>query len=183
MTDAMGGFDAFVDACLVVNGIYDILCAFAILYFPHSSPGRLHLHVFKRDKDDSALLRRIFAYWVCTYGIDRLVAGLYTSTATDVIATVSYLIEAVTYYNEVRQGSVDSAKAQFVYVASLALALATAVRLGLTVGAGVSIGLKVWSVTRAVVFAVSAAGGVASIFQALRQVPPPTSAEESPESK
>ena len=180
MTDAMGGFDAFVDACLVVNGIYDILCALAILYFPRSSPGRLHLHVFKRDKEDPALLRRIFAYWVFTYGVDRLVAGLYTSTATDVIATVSYLIEAASYYNEALKGSVDAGKARFVYVASLALALATAVRLGLTVGAGVSIGLKVWSVTRAVVFAVISAGWVASIFQALRQVPP---AEEAPEGK
>jgi hypothetical protein len=38
--------DAFMDASLIVNGIYDMICAIAILYFPSSSWGRLHLNSF-----------------------------------------------------------------------------------------------------------------------------------------
>ena len=90
--------DAFVDVSLLVNGVYDVVCAFSILWLPASRLGRLHLHVFKETETPAA--NRIFAYWVLTYGLDLIIAGAYTSPATDAIAVLSYLMESVTHYNE-----------------------------------------------------------------------------------
>jgi len=111
-----------LNACLIVNGVYDIFCALAILYFPLSLPGRLHLSVFK-ETAPSPLMQRILAYWIFTYGVDRVGAGLYASDATDALALASYLVEAVAYYNEAAHGSVHVGKARFVYLASVALAI------------------------------------------------------------
>ena len=125
--------DAFVDALLLVNGVYDVVCAISILWLPASRPGRLHLHVFNETETPAA--NRIFAYWILTYGLDRIIAGAYTSPATDAIAVLSYLMESATYYNESSVfASVDASKARFVYLASLLLSVTVATRMALVGG-------------------------------------------------
>ena len=126
--------DAFVDLLLLVNGVYDVVCAISILWLPASCLGRLHLHVFNETETPTA--NRIFAYWILTYGLDRIIAGAYTSPATDAIAVLSYLMESATYYHESSVfASVDAGKASFVYLASLFLSVMVATRMAL-VGSG-----------------------------------------------
>ena len=125
--------DAFVDALLLVNGVYDVVCAISILWLPASRLGRMHLHVFNETETPAA--NRIFAYWILTYGLDRIIAGAYTSPATDAIAVLSYLMESATYYNESSVfASVDASKARFVYLASLLLSVTVATRMALVGG-------------------------------------------------
>lgn len=120
--------DAFVDVSLLLNGVYDVVCALSILWLPTSRLGRLHLHVFKKAETPAA--NRIFAYWVLTYGLDRIVAGMYSSPATDVIAVLSYLMESAAYCNESSTfKSVDTGKAMFVSLASLFLSVTVGIRL------------------------------------------------------
>jgi hypothetical protein len=184
--------DAFVDVSLLVNGVYDVVCAFSILWLPASRLGRLHLHVFKETETPAA--NRIFAYWVLTYGFDRIIAGAYTSPATDAIAVLSYLMESATHYNESSVfASVDAGKASFVYLASLFLSVVVGIRMAL-VGGGFkgSVGgclggsassfvqesgsvlaeahllsFKSWSGARISVFTISAVGWLISIRFAL----------------
>jgi hypothetical protein len=122
-------FCDFVNVVLLLNGTYDILCAVCILWLPASRLGRLHLSVFKSTP--SALSHRIFAYWVLTYGLDRLVAGACASRGTHAVAVLSYLMESATYYNEASHASVNADKARFVYL--LCLFLASLVALGMAV--------------------------------------------------
>lgn len=119
-------FCAFVNVVLLLNGTYDIVCAVCILWLPVSRLGRLHLSVFNSTP---ALSHRIFAYWVLTYGLDRLVAGACASRGTDAVAVLSYLMESATYYNELSHASVNADKARFVYLASLFLAALVALRM------------------------------------------------------
>ena len=116
----MERLDSFVAALLLVNGVYDVVCAACILWAPESRLGRLHLGVFKKPETRGA--NRVFAYWVLTYGLDRIAAGLWRTPATDAIAAASYLMESAAYLNEARKGSVHAGKARFVCAASLALA-------------------------------------------------------------
>jgi len=113
-------FCDFVNLVLLLNGTYDIVCAVCILWLPASPLGRLHLSVFKDTPPPRS--RRIFAYWVLTYGLDRLVAGASASRATHAVAVLSYLMESATYYNEFLHASVNADKARFVYLVSLFLA-------------------------------------------------------------
>ena len=115
----MEHLDALVSALLLVNGTYDVVCAACIVWAPESGPGRLHLGVFKQAETRGA--NRVFAYWVLTYGLDRIVAGVCRTPGTNAIAAVSYLVESAAYYNEAREGSVYKSKARFVSVASLVL--------------------------------------------------------------
>jgi hypothetical protein len=122
----MEHLDALVSALLLVNGTYDVVCAACIVWAPESGPGRLHLGVFKQAETRGA--NRVFAYWVLTYGLDRMVAGVWRTAATDAIAVVSYLVESAAYEKEAREGSVYEIKARFVSVASLLLAGVVGVR-------------------------------------------------------
>lgn len=187
MTSVIECLDAFVDASVLVNGVYDVACAFSILWRPVSRLARLHLHVFNELNTPAA--HRIFAYWVMTYGLSRIVAGAYTSPATDAIAVLSYLTESAAYYNESSfLTGVDAGKARFVYLSSLFLSAVVAIRM-LGGGLGESAGgcmcgsnsyfvqksglaethlfLKSWSGERVSIFAITAVGWLISIWVAL----------------
>ena len=124
----MEWLDTLVSVLLLVNGAYDVVCAACILLAPESVPARLHLGVFKQAETRGA--NRVFAYWVLTYGLDRMVAGVWRTAATDAIAVVSYLVESAAYENEARQQSVHASKARFVSVSSLVLACVGGMRYG-----------------------------------------------------
>jgi hypothetical protein len=83
-----------IHSVVCANGIYDIVCAIAIILYPSSSMGRLHTDVFVAPMDDIA--RRMLAYWVFTYGIVRLVAVLH-HPAVDRLIVATYLLEGVVF--------------------------------------------------------------------------------------
>ena len=101
---------------VLLNGDYDVVCVLSILWLPVSRLGRLHLHVFKET--ETPTVNHIFAYWVLTYGLDRIIAGAYTSPATDAITVLSHLMESSTCYNEASLKSagdcVDGGNSSFV---------------------------------------------------------------------
>jgi hypothetical protein len=126
---AIALLDSYVSRALLLNGVYDVVCALCMLWLPASLLGRLHLSVFSRHTKDS---HRLLAYWVLTYGIDRIIAGLSRSSPTDAIAALSYLVETAAYYNEASvHASVHVGKARFVYLTSLLLSALVALRMTL----------------------------------------------------
>lgn len=131
---------ACVDAALLLNGAYDVACALCMLWLPASRLGRLHLSVLCSEtetagkrSENASLQHRVLAYWVLTYGLDRIVAGASRSRATDAVAALSYLVEVVAYYNEgAVSARVHARKARFVCLASLVLSAGVALRMLVT---------------------------------------------------
>ena len=128
--------DAVVDAALVANGVYDVACAACMLWLPASRLGRLHVSVFSvfdktaGEHAGAGAAHRLLAYWVLTYGLDRMVAGLWRSAGTDAIAALSYLVEGAVYFHEdAVHASVQSGKARLVALASLLLCACVAIRM------------------------------------------------------
>jgi hypothetical protein len=117
-----------------LNGLYDILCAISILDWDKDIGinipvlKTLHLSMFLNhfvngsiadtdiDTSKNALLKRIFAYWIFTYGAIRLF-----SSENRVIA-YSYYIEAAVVTNEllVKQ-TMHTNRAYFVICSSIFL--------------------------------------------------------------
>jgi hypothetical protein len=127
LMSAIALLDSYVSRALLLNGVYDVACALCMLWLPASLLGRLHLSVFSRHTKDA---HRLLAYWVLTYGLDRIIAGLWRSPPTDAIAALSYLVEAAAYYNEASvHNSVHVGKASFVYLTSLVLSALVALRM------------------------------------------------------
>jgi len=86
-----------------LNGIYDIICSVSILdYNIIPNLRNLHLKMFKYNNDNK-LFERFFAYWIFTYGVMRLF-GSYA------IASYSYYLEALFFFNEYLHNSVHNEK-------------------------------------------------------------------------
>jgi len=84
---------------IVLNGIYDIICALAILnLFQVSVPIYPHLAMINSGVR-TPISDRFFAYWIFTYGIIRLYTN-YTMIA------LSYYIEAAFIASEVIHGTI-----------------------------------------------------------------------------
>ena len=98
-----------VDMILVVNGLYDILCAFSILWL-HRLPGfhllsNIHVAMFKDERHYSnPVICRLLAYWVLTYGTVRTAAGCHHSHSLDTVGALTYFIEAFCFEYESRVG-------------------------------------------------------------------------------
>ena len=77
--------------------------------------------MFEKDEDrNHPVVRRFVAYWVATYGITRLMAGL--NDELHVIAAVTYFVEAFCIGYELLVGKTMSfAKAAAVSTISLAI--------------------------------------------------------------
>ena len=99
----------------MMNGIYDIICAISIISgFPYIE--RIHLSMFKNPNLDP-IFKRVFAYWIFTYGIMRL-------SNNNTIIAVSYIIESVFFLNEVLHNTVFREKTLFVIALSIIFATA-----------------------------------------------------------
>jgi len=119
--------DGFIDSCLIVNGLYDILCAICILYFPARALGRLHLSCFPSNGRFRSF-ERMLAYWIMTYGLVRAISGLHSSRVGDLLAITSYFMEAWGYFNESEVvGFAHPNQARFVYTACLFIACVVAI--------------------------------------------------------
>jgi hypothetical protein len=101
---------------IIGNGIYDIICAICILYFPDTPLARLHPDIFTASDE---LNKRLLAYWIFTYGIIR------TFSSEKMITCATYLIESFVYLQELHiHYSTDAEKSIFVYVSCILIAYA-----------------------------------------------------------
>lgn len=83
---------------VLLNGVYDIACAFATLAAPESSVAELHLAMFRPNTDET---NRLMAYWLLTYGTIRLFA------AFTWVPAITYAVEALCYAGEAAYGRED----------------------------------------------------------------------------
>lgn len=117
-----------MELLLVVNGTYDMMCSFSILFLNESNSlyflSKLHATIFLREEDyGNAVLHRLLAYWLATYGAVRLSSGLVNDDALRVCAVSTYLIEAFAYINEAIVGKVVARKVAFVSFSSIFVAV------------------------------------------------------------
>ena len=103
---------------VLLNGIYDILCAISILKIIHIPVlSDLHLSMIKNN-GKNPLFERFFAYWIFTYGIIRIFGN-------NLLISLSYFIEAAFLLNEYINDAVIENKVLFVIVTSFILGLLT----------------------------------------------------------
>lgn len=110
---------------ILLNGVYDLICFIGIMWF-HRIPGfsRFHLDVF-RDAEQHPLVRRLLAYWVLTYGVVRVCAGLFAcrNRLMDVTAALTYMIEIFGFeYELCVEDSVISYKVTAITLMSIPIA-------------------------------------------------------------
>jgi hypothetical protein len=87
-----------MDWILLFNGLYDIICAISILCLSkfwvfHTLSTKLHVAMFKCKPQQ--LVRRLMAYWILTYGLVRLVAGIRGDGPTRLIGGATYFLEGL----------------------------------------------------------------------------------------
>lgn len=93
-----------INLVIFLNGIYDLFCGFAILFFssnPYLAPiANLHPKIFKEAYRDD-LTRRLLAYWIITYGIIRVLIIIGDKNKIIIaLIIISYIIEILAYLNE-----------------------------------------------------------------------------------
>ena len=100
---------------IFVNGIYDLLCAVAILFYPNTIIGNIHPSIFNKEikchsQPDARMRKnkyaqsscagqlnnRLLAYWLITYGSIRCFI-LHENKTMNLLIALSYFIEAFAY--------------------------------------------------------------------------------------
>jgi len=95
---------------LIANGLYDVVCAFCTICAPETS---IHLTCFiKEEVRQDPMIRRLLAYWIATYGLVRLHAGIAGECYG--IAAATYFVECASYGLEMRYSEMIPWKASFV---------------------------------------------------------------------
>ena len=133
----------FLIVFVLVNGIYDMICALFII-MPHCYESSilaatekfmesfLHLSMFKDPKSLDPQMKRMLAYWIFTYGVIRVYAALqhiYLSPvflfSNCILASVSYLIEAFCFKLESELSNLEmvQGKVYFVFITSMCLSM------------------------------------------------------------
>lgn len=115
-----------LDLLLVVNGTYDMMCSFSILFLDEHNTlhflSRLHAMMFLKEEDNrNAVLRRLLAYWLATYGMVRISSGVFHERALRACATSTYFIEALAYLHEAIVGKMVPYKVAFVSLSSFSI--------------------------------------------------------------
>jgi hypothetical protein len=91
-------YDVWVGWLLVVNGLYDFVCAGCIRCGCCGNLSRMHLDVLSDGGwGGDALAVHLASWWVLTYGCVRLFAGCYQCDRLDALAVFTYFIEAVAF--------------------------------------------------------------------------------------
>jgi len=99
-----------------LNGIYDIISAFLLLFRTELSPHILLLY-HKKEWDDVSI--RFLAYWIFTYGMIRII-----EPKGSMLIRLSYCIEALFVANEAFvKHTMKQMNAFFVIITSLFLAV------------------------------------------------------------
>lgn len=106
----------FVSAVLVLNGLYDIVCAASMLWSSNAL-SMLHPGMFEHI---SLLGKRLLAYWVFTYGVTRVYAGLLDRP---LLGAATFVIEAMCFeYELAAGGSMHKDRVHFVSALSVTVA-------------------------------------------------------------
>ena len=88
----------FLSNIIIINGIYDILCAISILKIVNIPVIKdLHLSMLRDNEKNNPMMERFMGYWIFTYGILRIYSGYNKKYE---LAAISYYIEAVIISNE-----------------------------------------------------------------------------------
>jgi hypothetical protein len=106
---------------IFLNGIYDILCSFSIL-FSNNYFSNIHPKLFKdKENQENPIIRRFMAYWILTYGSIRLFSGYYqNSKELLLLAYYSYLIEILAFeYELFISNSLYLYKVKFISIVSI----------------------------------------------------------------
>jgi hypothetical protein len=113
-----------VDTLLVINGIYDIICALSILFPSNKLPFyKFHLDMFHVELRSSPLFQRMMAYLILVCGIVRLMAGIQQEKGLYMLAIGTYVIEfGWIEYENMGYHTMNSYKAHFTAVFSILLA-------------------------------------------------------------
>lgn len=123
-----------VSCVLVVNGVYDVTCALSILFFSNVPVigffSRLHPTMFvRRDDSNNVIICHLIAYWLLSYGSVRFVAGLFCDLKLDLLAALSYFIEAFCFeYEYLADDSLVYSKVEFVSASSVLLGVLVLLR-------------------------------------------------------
>jgi len=122
-----------INTSMVINGIYDLMCAACILRYPNIGLSKLHLKVFglaATGHIGSTLLDRLMAYFIISYGLPRVVAGIYFNIGCDIIAAFTYFLEGAVYGLECwgYESTPRAADAKFVSVSSCLLGVLVILR-------------------------------------------------------
>lgn len=105
---------------VLFNGIYDIICAISMLnILPIPFFDKLHISMFKEHNQK---LQRMFAYWILTYGIIRVI--LYNNWSNGLVS-ITYFLEALCIYNEYMCNQLVYDKSMFVIIMSIFFGIMT----------------------------------------------------------
>jgi len=96
-----------------INGVYDILCAISMLNIVYI-PVLDNLHVIMFNKNEDPITKRMFAYWIFTYGIIRLHDNVK-------MVMMSYLIESACLLNELHNKRMKKNKVYFCILGCFAM--------------------------------------------------------------
>jgi len=112
---------------LIFNGTYDVACAVSLLWLGGVCGFRtlslLHVDMWDCEaRKVCGLGRRLLAYWILTYGVVRLAAGLRSDGVHDGLAALTYWIEGLCFEHEIRVDSFRNVwKMRFTSLCSVAL--------------------------------------------------------------
>jgi len=82
-----------ISPVLIINGIYDIICAFSILFLKQNEQnifGKIHKNMY--FSSEKIISDRFLAYWILTNGLIRFFSGIFPKL---------YFAAAITYFTEV----------------------------------------------------------------------------------
>lgn len=123
----MWALDEVINYVLLLNGVYDLMCCVGILFLDNwpvfSGLAQLHPTMFAaKIHSENPVIKRLLAYWLMTYGMARTVAGLKPNNGLDIVAAMTYFIEAYCFEHERWVGkTMIPDKVTFVSVFSAAL--------------------------------------------------------------
>ena len=127
-------FCAAAGLLLVLNGVYDLLCALAMVCGCCDALANLHTDMLEEEEAAQPAVQRFWAYWIATHGCIRLWAGalLREDRALATLAALSLFLEgAGLVYEAFVMRTVVRWRAACVALLSIAVGLVAAVGGGL----------------------------------------------------
>jgi len=88
--------DTFININFLLNGIYDIVCSFAILFNLNLDIANIHTNTFNKV-NISYFTKRLFSYWIITYAFPRIFSCIFKSQIVDILCAITYFIEGTAY--------------------------------------------------------------------------------------
>jgi hypothetical protein len=103
---------------LLLNGIYDIVCAYSILYVKnkHFFFANIHKDMYVNEAD---FKERYFSYWIFLNGVVRMISS--TDPRLYSIASVTYFVESLVFTREYTMVRMKLPRVLFVVVSSFIL--------------------------------------------------------------